>query len=188
MDPNTDKRLLMDAAQVQQAIERIADAICSEFFSDGNVTPVAFLGLQTCGIPLSRRIARLIRERTGYDAPVGTLDISMYRDDIGKRKTLPVIRETVINFDLNDRILILADDVLQSGRTIRAALDAVTDYGRPAKIRLATLIDRGMREFPIRADYVGANFNAAEDERINTEWAEYNQTDAVYAKKRAAAN
>lgn len=187
MEPNTDKRILLDAAQVQQAIVRIADAICSEFFSGGVFTPVAFLGIQSCGIPLSRRIARIIREKCGYDAPVGTLDISMYRDDIGTRKALPVIRETNIPFDINGCVLILADDVLQTGRTIRAALDAVTDYGRPAMIRLAALVDRGMREFPIRADYIGASLEAAGDERINTEWAEYNQTDAVYAVRRPKA-
>ena len=168
---NTQKRMLMDAAGVQGAVEQIADAVCREFF-DGRTVPVALLGIQSCGIPLSRRIARLIREKCGYDAPVGTLDINMYRDDIGTRRVLPPIRETLIPF------------VLHTGRTIRAALDAITDYGRPAMIRLAILVDRGMREFPIRADYVGMECQTPADERLCTEWSEYNGTDGVYAVPR----
>lgn len=183
MDPIQTKRRILDSARFQSAIDRIADAICNEFFN-GKITPVAFLGIQTCGIPLSRRIARIIRERSGYDAPVGTLDITMYRDDIGKRRQLPTIRETRIPFDMENSVIILTDDVLQTGRSIRAALDAVTDYGRPAMIRLAILVDRGMREFPIRADYIGEMLEAAPDERINTEWTEFNQEDGVYAVPR----
>ena len=180
---NTQKRMLMDAAGVQGAVEQIADAVCREFF-DGRTVPVALLGIQSCGIPLSRRIARLIREKCVYDAPVGTLDINMYRDDIGTRRVLPPIRETLIPFDINDRVVILTDDVLHTGRTIRAALDAITDYGRPAMIRLAILVDRGMREFPIRADYVGMECQTPADERLCTEWSEYNGTDGVYAVPR----
>lgn len=184
MDAISEKRRIFDAAQVQAAVGKIADAVYSEFFT-GGITPVAFLGLQIGGIPLSRRIAAIIRERSGYEAPVGTLDITMYRDDIGTRRVLPPIRETLIPFDINNRVVILADDVLQTGRSIRAALDAVTDYGRPSLIRLAVLIDRGLREFPIRADYAGGEVSVPAGERINTEWNEYNQVDAVYAIPRA---
>ncbi len=179
-----EKRLLFDAEQVEQAVGRIANGICTEFFSSGSITPITFLGLQTGGIPLSRRIAAIIREKYGYDAPVGTLDITMYRDDIGKRKTLPPIRETEIPFDIDDRVVIVTEDVLQSGRSMRAALDAITDYGRPALIRLASLVDRGLREFPIQADYVGEFIQIPYEERINTEWQEYGEPDGVYAVPR----
>ena len=175
---------VMDAAQVQDAVEKIANAVYVEFFegrSADEYAPVALLGIQTSGIPLSRRIAKYIREKTGYEPPVGTLDISMYRDDIGVRKVLPPIRETWIPFDIEGGVVILTDAILQSGRTIRAALDAVTDFGRPAMIRLATMIDRGMREFPIRADYVGAHIDAPADKKLSAKWTEYNQTDGVFA-------
>lgn len=181
MESNIGSRRVLSAEEVRAAVEKIADAVCEEFFRNGKVTPVAFLGIQIGGIPLSRRIAKRIRERCGYEAPVGTLDISMYRDDIGTKKNLPPIRETLIPFDINDGIVILTDDVLQTGRTIRAALDAITDYGRPALIRLAVLVDRGLREFPIRADYTGTVIEAPADERLRTAWAEYNEDDAVYS-------
>ncbi len=177
-------QLVMTDEQVQEAVEKIARAVYAEFFegrSGAEYTPVALLGIQTSGIPLSRRIAKFIREKTGYEPPVGTLDISMYRDDIGVRKVLPPIRETNIPFDIEGGVVILTDAILQSGRTIRAALDAVTDFGRPAMIRLATMIDRGMREFPIRADYVGAHIHADADKKLSARWTEYNQPDGVYA-------
>ena len=167
MESNIGSRRVLSAEEVRAAVEKIADAVCEEFFRNGKVTPVAFLGIQIGGIPLSRRIAKRIRERCGYDAPVGTLDISMYRDDIGTKKSLPPIRETLIPFDINDGIVILTDDVLQTGRTIRAALDAITDYGRPALIRLAVLVDRGLREFPIRADYVGKSIPTSRQEKVS---------------------
>lgn len=185
-NPAPEKRLLFDAAHVRRSIEAIASAICDEFFCD-TMTPVAFLGLQTNGIPLGRRIAAIIREKTGYDAPVGALDISMYRDDLGTRRVLPPIRETLIPFDLEDRVVILTDGVLQTGRSVRAALDAITGYGRPALIRLAVLVDRGLREFPIRADYTGNIINLPANERVNTEWSEYDGTDGVYATLRPEA-
>ncbi len=178
----------MDTARVHLAIERITESICSEFFSGGVITPVAFLGIQIGGVPLARRIAGLIEQRFSYRAPLGMLDIAMYRDDIGTRKTLPVIHETVIDFDLNNREVILVDDILQTGRSIRAALDAITDYGRPSCIRLAVLVDRGMREFPIRPDYVGELLEAPANERMNAEWSEYQQQDAVYAVPRKESN
>lgn len=177
-------QLVMTDEQVREAVEKIAYAVYAEFFEgrdEADYVPIALLGIQTSGIPLSRRIAKYIREKTGYEPPVGTLDISMYRDDIGVRKVLPPIRETNIPFDIEGGVVILTDAILQSGRTIRASLDAVTDYGRPAMIRLATMIDRGMREFPIRADYVGAHIEAPADKKLSARWTEYNQPDGVYA-------
>ncbi len=182
MEMDQKKRILMDAEEVRQAVERIADAVCDEFKEAlGKSVPVVLLGIQSCGIPLSLRIAEAIREKTGYSIPAGTLDITMYRDDIGARRVLPPIRETFIPSDINDGIVILADDVLQTGRSIRAALDAVTDYGRPALIRLAILVDRGMREFPIQADYIGQKISAPSCEVIRTEWRETTGSDGVYA-------
>ena len=120
-------QLVMTDEQVQEAVEKVAYAVYAEFFegkTEAEYAPVALLGIQTSGIPLSRRIAKFIREKTGYEVPVGTLDISMYRDDIGVRKVLPPIRETNIPFDIEGGVVILTDAILQSGRTIRAALDA----------------------------------------------------------------
>ncbi len=177
------KRTLMNSEEVQRAVERIADSVYEEFREvlEKKSVPVLLLGIQSCGIPLSKRIAKVLRERCGSEVPAGTLDITMYRDDIGTRHELPAIRETLIPVDLNDSIVILTDDVLQTGRSIRAALDAITDYGRPALIRLAILVDRGLREFPIRADYVGQEIAAPRNETIRTEWYEINGTDGVYA-------
>ncbi len=168
---------------ITEAIETISAAICDHIANDPPES-VALIGIQTGGVPLAKRIARCIRERTGREVDVGTLDISMYRDDIGKRKTLPMIRETVIPFDINDKIIILADDVLQSGRSVRAALDALTDFGRPGQIRLAALIDRGGREFPIHADYVGMKVSVGPEWRVCMDWAECNGADCVFKVKK----
>ena len=165
-------------------ITLVVDAICSEFYS-GGCPDLAFIGIQRHGVLFSRRIAAEIKARTGQEPPVGSLDISMYRDDIGMRKSLPTIHETVIPFDINKRTIILADDVLQTGRTIRAALDAITDYGRPSLIRLAVLIDRGTREFPIRADYAGSLLEVPPSCRVTVKWTETDGEDAVYSIDKA---
>ena len=185
MDNNKDIRLLFDAVEMDRFIARIADAVCAEFFIDTASSPeIAFIGIQTGGIPLARRIASLISSRHGVEPPVGMLDISMYRDDFGTRRTIPMIRETLIPFDIEKRAIILVDDVLETGRSIRAALDAITDFGRPSLIRLAVLIDRGLREFPIRADYAGVSVSEPPDRRVAPEWREYNCDDAVYSTPR----
>jgi pyrimidine operon attenuation protein/uracil phosphoribosyltransferase len=131
-------------------------------------------------VPLAARIAAEIKERTGVELECGTLDISMYRDDFGQRTALPLIRETEIPFDVDGARLILVDDVLSTGRTIRAALDAVTDYGRPALIRLAVLVDRGGVEYPIRADYVGWTLEVQSDRKVLVEFKEEDGADGVY--------
>jgi pyrimidine operon attenuation protein/uracil phosphoribosyltransferase len=149
---------------ITAAVEKIALAIGSEF--KGDFSDCALVGIHQQGVPL----AGLIREellKKYQSAPVlGKLDISMYRDDIGNRVRLPAIRETEIPFDVNGSSIILVDDVLSTGRTIRAALDALTDYGRARLIRLAVLVDRGNLEFPIRADYVGLYSAPAADQKI----------------------
>ncbi len=167
---------------ITEAIRKISEAICEHIANDP-LESVALIGIQTGGVPLAKRIARIVRDHFGRDIDVGALDISMYRDDIGKRKTLPMIKETTIPFDINDKIIILTDDVLQSGRSVRAALDALTDYGRPGQIRLAALIDRGLREFPIHADYVGMKVSVGPEWRVCMDWAECNGTDCVFKVK-----
>lgn len=186
MEQDIDNRLIFNAADMDSFIAKIADGILDEFFeSDGKTKKeIVFIGLQTGGIPLARRIASIIRSKHDVEIPVGTLDISMYRDDFGTRRTIPMIRETHIPFDIDNKIIILADDVLQTGRSIRAALDAITDFGRPSLIRLAVLIDRGLREFPIRADYVGEMISEPSFRRVKIEWREYDCEDAVYSMPR----
>ena len=178
MQKNT-KTLIFDEKKIAGDIVKVAEAILSDF-SKKNLHDTAFLGMQLKGVPFARRIVSSIKAISGINIPLGTLDISMYRDDIGMRKTLPVIHETDIPFDLNNKTIILVDDVLHSGRTIRAALDAITDYGRPAMIKLAVLVDRGQREFPIQADYIGEMCHVAENEHVSVSWRELGGEDAVY--------
>ena len=145
---------LFDAEQMMAKVRELAGQIAAQFPETDK--PLALVGIHQVGVPL----ARLLHDelvKLGRKSEFGMLDITMYRDDIGTRNLLPLIHETVISFDVNDRVIILVDDVLSTGRTIRAALDALTDYGRPGLIRLAVLVDRGEPEFPIRADFVGFN-------------------------------
>jgi len=176
---DSEKTLLLSAEKIAQLIEELADRILREFPS-GQAEQLALIGIQSSGVPLARRLARTIREKSGSEPAVGMLDISMYRDDIGKRKNLSAIRETEIPFNIDGRVIILTDGVIQTGRSIRAALDAITGYGRPGKIRLAVLIDRGMREYPIAPDYTGLKIEVPEEFRVNSEWCEINEADAVY--------
>jgi len=171
---------LFNAEETRAMIDSIAELLISDL-NNGNIKDVAFIGIQAMGVPLAMRIAELVSDTTGDIVPVGALDISMYRDDIGKRKTLPLIHPTEIPFDLDDRSIILFDDVLHTGRTIRAALDAITDYGRPKLIRLAVLIDRGGQEFPIAADYIGGKAEVENPEDfIAVSWQETDKHDGVY--------
>lgn len=176
---NNIKTLIFDEKKIASDIEKVAEAILSDF-SKKSLHDIAFLGMQLKGVPFSRRIISTIKASSGISIPLGTLDISMYRDDIGIRKTLPAIHETDIPFDINNKAIILVDDVLHTGRTIRAALDAITDYGRPAMIKLAVLVDRGQREFPIQADYIGEICHVSENEHVSVSWRELEGVDAVY--------
>lgn len=183
MNPDAEKTLIFDADHVNSFIQNISSSIRLEF-QDDKICDIAFIGIQQGGVPLAKRISRILKENCPCEPPIGTLDITMYRDDIGMRKILPPINETLIPFDINGKVIILADDVLQTGRSIRAALDALTDYGRPAMIRLAVLLDRGYREFPIRADYIGENISIPRNQRVKIYWSEYTGTDAVYSMPR----
>jgi pyrimidine operon attenuation protein/uracil phosphoribosyltransferase len=174
-----EKVKLHDQAGIAAGIVRMADGVIAEF-DPGHGDDFVLVGVYKQGVPLAERLRREIHRRTGYLAETGMLDISMYRDDFGLRSGLPLIRETVIPFDLNDNRVIIVDDVLSSGRTIRAALDALTDYGRPALIRLAVLIDRGHPEYPIHSDYAGIHADVSDEFKLMVELEENDGVDAVY--------
>jgi len=145
---------LLDAEDVRRALTRIAHEIIER---NKGAERVALVGIANRGDDLARRLAQQIVEIEGTKVPVGTLDITFYRDDIGMKAEAPEVHETHVDFDINGATVVLVDDVLFTGRTIRAAMDALMDFGRPRKIQLAVLVDRGHRELPIRADFVGKN-------------------------------
>ncbi|MBO4630315.1 MAG: bifunctional pyr operon transcriptional regulator/uracil phosphoribosyltransferase PyrR [Lentisphaeria bacterium] len=180
-DKAEDRQHLMEAGEIASLIRKLGEMICSDNRNvpDGQLI---LIGIQRGGVPLAERLVQEIRNRSGVVCPCGTLDIAMYRDDIGMRKTLPQILETRIPFDITGKTIILVDDVLQSGRSIRAALDAITYFGRPAVVRLAVLLDRGSREFPIQGDYVGSFMEVPKERRIRVNWHELTGTgDFVYS-------
>jgi pyrimidine operon attenuation protein/uracil phosphoribosyltransferase len=159
-EPQT--KIIMDEQDIDRALMRIAHEIIE---ANKGAENLAVVGIVTRGDILARRIARLIGQIEGVVVPVGTLDISLYRDDVSFRLS-PMLYSTHIPFDVEDQTIVLVDDVLFTGRTVRAALDAIIDFGRPAAIQLAVLVDRGHRELPIRADYVGKNVPSAKTELV----------------------
>lgn len=176
-----DAEIIADSAEMDAMIDSMVNAIAEEF--NDRPEDIRIIGLQKRGIPLAERLSERLEQRFKIKIPTGKLDISMYRDDFGMRKSLPHIRETVINFNIEEKIVILADDVMQAGRTIRAALDALTDFGRPAITRLAILIDRGKHEFPIAADYTGKAFHYDSSFKIKVRWNEIDSCDRVEIEK-----
>ena len=154
---------LYDAEQTKQGVRLLAEQIGRHFSVSGN--GFALVGIHQMGVPLAQMLCEEL-SACGKTPDCGQLDITMYRDDIGTRNMLPRIHETIIPFDVNDREIILVDDVLSSGRTIRAALDALTDYGRPGLIRLAVLVDRGEPEFPIRADFTAFKVSLPPERKV----------------------
>ncbi len=156
-------KLLYDVSAMEKAVADIAERIAADF--SGKPDDFALVGTQQMGVPLAEKLCAILKEK-GLKPDLGKLDITMYRDDFGTRDILPMINETRIPFDVNGKDIILVDDVLSSGRTIRAALDALTDFGRPGMIRLAVLVDRGEPEFPIRADYVGFNVSLPLERKV----------------------
>lgn len=171
---------LLDAAAMQRVLTRMAHEIAERHESGRDVVLV---GIQKSGVPLARRLAVLLETIWGHAVPVGALDISMHRDDLDQRAA-PQMQPTEIPFDITGRTVVFVDDVLFSGRTIRAALDALTDLGRPARIQLAVLVDRGHRELPIRADFVGKNIPTAPDERVRVELKELVGRDGVVLERK----
>lgn len=174
----TNKQFLKSDSDVKSAITQIAAAIIDDF-KQGTINDFVLVGIQVHGVMLAKRLVAEIEQSCNYTAPLGTLDITMYRDDIGVRRMLPAIRETEILFDINDSNIILVDDVLSSGRTIRAALDALNDYGRLAKLKLAVLVDRGNRDYPIGADYCGMKLEIAKNEKVVVKLSDDKSDDCI---------
>jgi len=167
---------LMEAEEIARATTRIAHEILER-----NKGPegLVLVGIAARGDDLARRLAAELQRIEGIEVPVGVLDITFYRDDVGLRAEAPELHETRIGFDITGKTVVLVDDVLFTGRTIRAAMDALVDFGRPTAIRLAVLIDRGHRELPIRADHVGKNVPTRQDERVSVLLVETDGEDAV---------
>lgn len=171
-----EKTTLMDAQGIQRALTRIAHEIIEK---NKGVQAVALVGIRTRGVPLAMRLAEIIEKIEGRRPPVGVLDITLYRDDLSTLSHQPIVHETKLPFVLDDVKIILVDDVLFTGRTVRAALDALIDIGRPTSIQLAVLIDRGHRELPIRADYVGKNVPTSKREVVSVQLASVDSLEQV---------
>ncbi len=167
---------LMDEADVRRALTRIAHEILER---NKGAEDVVLVGIAARGDDIARRLATEIRRIEGTEVPVGALDITFYRDDIGLRAEAPEVHETRIPFPVDDRTVVLVDDVLFTGRTIRAAFDALMDFGRPRAIQLAVLVDRGHRELPIRADFIGKNVPTRSDDSVRVALTEVDGEDAV---------
>lgn len=171
-----DKAKIMDADQIRRAVKRLSHEITER--NDG-LDNLVVVGIHRRGVFLAKRIAEYLERIEEQSVPVGTLDITLYRDDFQVVTSAPVVRTTEIHHDINDRIVILVDDVLYTGRTVRAALDGLIDFGRPKQIQLAVLVDRGHREFPIKADYVGKNVPTSGAEQVEVHLTELDGEDEV---------
>src|SRR5438477_2134898 len=174
--------LLLDDESISRTLSRIAHEIIER---NDDLETVALVGIHTRGVPLAQRLRRLVEERSGETLALGQLDITFHRDDVhvragqAPRRAQPLVRDTKLDFDLEGRTVILVDDVLYTGRTIRAAIDALIEYGRPDRVQLAVLADRGHRELPIRPDYVGKNLPTTRGDRIHVELLEVDEVDRV---------
>jgi pyrimidine operon attenuation protein/uracil phosphoribosyltransferase len=157
-------RLIMNADEIARALRRMAGEITER---NRGAEDLALVGVRRGGVPIAYRLRVLLRELEGRDVPVGTVDINLYRDDAGTSRPAPLIGRSDIHFPVDDRTVVLVDDVLFTGRTVRAAIDGLLDYGRPRSVQLAVLIDRGHRELPIQPDYAGRVVPTTRDERVN---------------------
>jgi len=166
----------MDAGRMARTLSRIAHEILERH---PDPRTVALVGVRSRGVPLARRLARLLREAAGVEPAVGALDISLYRDDFTSLAAQPITKGTDILFSIDGRTVVLVDDVLYTGRTVRAAIDQLIDFGRPARIELAVLVDRGHRELPIRADYVGRTLATSREEAVQVRVREEDGADEV---------
>jgi pyrimidine operon attenuation protein/uracil phosphoribosyltransferase len=182
--PFRPKLELMDAARMARTLSRIAHEIVERH---PDMKGVALVGVRSRGVPLARRLARLLGQATGAPPVVGALDITLYRDDFTMIAAQPVTKGTDIPFSIDGRTVVVVDDVLFTGRTVRAALDQIIDFGRPARIELAVLVDRGHRELPVRADYAGKTMTTARDEVVQVMLTEEDGRDAVMLLERGPA-
>ena len=175
-------KLLLDDESISRTLSRIAHEIIER---NDDLESVALVGIHTRGVPLAQRVKRLVAERAGVELDLGQLDITFHRDDVhvrsgsAPRRPQPIVRDTRLEFELEKRTVILVDDVLYTGRTIRAAIDALIEYGRPDRVQLAVLADRGHRELPIRPDYVGKNLPTGRGDRVQVELNEIDEIDRV---------
>jgi pyrimidine operon attenuation protein/uracil phosphoribosyltransferase len=172
--------LLMDATEINRKLRRIANEIVER---NEGVDDIILVGIRRRGVPLAERLAKMIREIEGKDVPVEIIDITLYRDDLSTLGSSPVVGSTEIDIPIDEKIVILVDDVLFTGRTIRAAMDSIMDFGRPSKIQLAVLVDRGHRDLPIKADYVGKNIPTSLSENINVNLKEIDGKNGVVIHK-----
>jgi len=182
-----EKGQIMSASEIERTIVRLAHEIVEK---NNGADNLGLVGIKRRGVPLAGRLAKILGRIEKMTVPVGTLDITLYRDDLSTVGHRPEVRPRKMEFDIQDKNIILVDDVLYTGRTVRAALDALADLGRPESIQLAVLVDRGERELPIRADYVGRNIEAPRDQRVYVRLAEVDGVDEVViggAKRGAAA-
>lgn len=170
------EKLIMDGHEVARALTRIAHEILER---NKGVEGLALVGIRTGGVHLAHRLAKRIQSIEGGTVPIGDLDITLYRDDLALRKDQPVLRKTSIPFNISDLKVVLVDDVLFTGRTIRAAMDGLIDLGRPAEIQLAVLVDRGHRQLPIKATYIGKNIPTSRDENVQVFLEEEGEDDRV---------
>ena len=171
---------LMNSAEVAATLDRMAD----EILKANNGRPVVLIGIQRRGVPMSRRMAVRIAEKTQREPQIGTLDINLYRDDLTRVASQPVVQKTEVPPNIDDRDVVLVDDVLYTGRTIRAALDALCDFGRMRSIQLAVMIDRGHRELPIEANFIGKKISTKDNEVVEVKLREIDGEDAIYVMEK----
>ncbi|SHK67881.1 pyrimidine operon attenuation protein / uracil phosphoribosyltransferase [Selenomonas ruminantium] len=176
----TDKTVLMDSEGIRRALTRISHEIVEK---NKGVENIVLVGIRTRGVPIAERLASIIEKIEGKKPPVGVLDITLYRDDLSTLGYQPIVRPTELPVDITGKTVVLVDDVLYTGRTIRAAMDAVIDNGRPKTIQLAVLIDRGHRELPIRADFVGKNVPTSSKEVISVQLEATDATENVMLRE-----
>ncbi|HEX9652203.1 MAG TPA: bifunctional pyr operon transcriptional regulator/uracil phosphoribosyltransferase PyrR [bacterium] len=176
---------IIDAGSLNRTIARLAHEIVERNRGAENLV---VLGIRTRGVPIAKRIIEKIKVIEGSELPLGILDVTMYRDDVFKKIKQPIVQPTEIGFEIHGKVVVLVDDVLFTGRTVRAALDAVIDFGRPAKIQLAVLVDRGHRELPICADYVGETIATAPDDEVRVNLKEIDGRDGVFLVKPSKEN
>ncbi len=174
------ERVILTGQDLRRALARIAHEVVER---NRGVEGLVLVGLRTRGVPLARRLARTLQELEGVAVPLGELDITLYRDDLARRRLQPRVGPSDVPVSLTDRTVVLVDDVLFTGRSVRAALDAIMDFGRPSSVQLAVLIDRGHRELPIRPDYVGKNVPTALDEEVQVRLEETDGIDEVVIRR-----
>ena len=171
----------MDAEAIRRALQRIAHEIIER---NPQLTHVVLAGIPSRGVEIAQRIAAFIHQIRKINVETGVIDVAMYRDDVGTRSELPIVRESKLPLPLEERTVVVVDDVLYTGRTVRAAMDAINSFGRPARIQLAVLIDRGHRELPIRPDYVGKNLPTSGKEKVKVQLQETDEKpDAVWLER-----